>query len=289
MTSFRPVNDDQAVEVAIFQLMFDIPLGPDIFAAAHAGHAAWQDELPAIQLVDPHPVELPGFLALPPQTSGLSFAHLRPDGLPAWQLRFDQGSISVLCTRYIRWERAWKTARRYLGKALELVAGEGRGRKVTTAMLQFARRFETAESGYDLATLLNAGHHLPPAAFGLGPVWHNNMGWFDKVDALGDLLHNLNIASNRLPRPDAATLEDVITIGITHIQELRLLPGIGLADVPQLLHMLDRAMDVLHALNEALITDMIAPNMADRLGLAAIETPEPSRWPQGSRGGRLFE
>lgn len=257
MTSFRPASGDHGTDMVIFQLIFDAPLGPDIFAAAEAQHVKWREELPALQLGNPDPVRLPGFLALPPQTAGVSFSHLRPDGLPAWQVRFDPGSISVVCTRYIRWERIWKTAKRYLEKALELIAAEDGERAMSIAMLQFADRFETPAAGYDAKSLLKTGPHLPAAAFTLGPAWHNNMGWFDKDHALGEVLHNLNIASNPLPLPDTATNEETVSIGITHIQELRLAPALALGDAKTVSERLDQAMNGLHGANRALVKELL--------------------------------
>ncbi len=269
MTAFRPVNDQDAIEAVIFQLIFDTPLESEIFAAAQARHIDWREELPLLQLDSPDPVKLPGFLALPPQTAGLSFTRLRPDGVPAWQLRLDPHSIGVVCTRYIRWERIWKTARRYIGKALELVAGEPGSRQITTAMLQFVDRFEAPETAYDAAALLRSGRYLPSTLFGLGPIWHNNMGWFEEDHPMGQILHNLNIASNRMAARDTLTREEMISIAVTHIQELRLSPPTDPTQVERLLDMLDGPMAHLHAANKALIADILQPDMANRIGLSA--------------------
>jgi len=271
VAAFRPAYDDHAIDAVIFQLIFDTPLGPGDFAAVEAQHLKWREELPALQTGQADPIRLPGFLALPPQTTGVSFAHLRPDGLPAWQIRFDPGSISVLCTRFIRWERVWKTAARYLGKALELIAAQpGGDRRLTAAMLQMAERFVSPAEGYDAGQLLRPGAHVPHALFGLGPVWHNNMGWFERSSAAGEadgeVLHNLNIASNPSALPDTTTQEAMMGIGITHIQEWRLAPPGTLADIAALTERLNAAMPALHVANRRLIAELLTPEMAKRAG-----------------------
>lgn len=276
MTAFRPVNDQNAIEAVIFQLIFDTPLDSEIFAAAQARHVDWGEELPLLQLGSPDPVRLPGFLALPPQTAGLSFTRLRPDGMPAWQLRLDPHSIGVVCTRYIRWERIWKTARRYIGNALELVAEQPGDRQITTAMLQFVDRFDAPEAAYDAAALLRAGRYLPSALFELGPIWHSNMGWFEEDHPLGQILHNLNIASNRMAAPDTGMREEMISIGVTHIQELRLMPSTVPTEIEGLLDMLDGPMAHLHASNKALMADILQPGMAHRIGLSVGRGDRPA-------------
>lgn len=279
MASFRPAHDDHATDAVIFQLVFDAPLGPDIFAAAEVQHGRWRDELPALQRGQPDPVKLPGFLALPPQSDGVSFTHLRPDGLPAWQVRFDPGSIGVICTRYIRWERVWKTARRYLGKAIELVVAQPGERQIAAAMLQFADRFDAPASAYDAGAVLRSGGHLPATIFGLGAVWHNNMGWFGAPHAQGQVLNNLNLASNMLAAPDAAMQEERVSIGITHIQELRLDPPLPLADPGDMLRQLDRAMEDLYRANRALAADILVPDMAARIGIGPVKAARANRAP----------
>ncbi|HKR92649.1 hypothetical protein [Novosphingobium sp.] len=261
MSQYRPINDDHAVENVDFQLIFDGNVAPALFSLAQANHHEWREELPALQVG-----ALQGVEGLPATfTAGLAFSYLRPDGSPAWQMRFDPQTLTVTCGRYTRWVRVWSDARSLLEKALGLFAKDESlsARKIAAIRLQVGDRFEVPETEWSPDGLLRRdGEYLPLAVFGAGAVWHNNTGWFEQEHGLGAILHNLNVASSR--KEALIPTSSLITIGLTHLQELRVKDHV---DVSAALETLDAIMEHFHQSNKQLVSKVLVEAACDQIGL----------------------
>ena len=158
--SFKPINDDHAVQSVAFSLHFDRPLDQRVIQHIQSQHHRWQPDLPAVQIPQMFGFEVGPAGQTPKQIvgHGVEFSYLRPDGTPAWQLRFDVGNIVVECTRYTRWARVWQAANGHLQTALEVIATSGIQPDVQVAgfSLQCTDRFELSCGNGSVASIWTA-------------------------------------------------------------------------------------------------------------------------------------
>jgi hypothetical protein len=116
---------------------------------------------------------------------------------------------------------------------------------------------------YNLATLLARGPLLAEKIFTAGATWHNHVGWFERVEAYDTgipCLKQLNIDAVRVQEASRQR----IRIIISYNQEVRLQAPVSLQ---QCRNGLDGVMHTLHLKNKALITEILTPEMAARIGL----------------------
>jgi len=258
MSVFAPINDDHAVESVSFSVIFDEPFGHTVFTAAQASHGLWRDELPAAQV---------GGLNSNDGSLALAYSYLRPDGTPAWQLKFEGAVIEVSCRRYTRWAKVWQIARRLLDQAGGVVAGAADMASASAARvrLQVVDKFTTAEAGYDASGLFQRdGGLLPRHLFDVGPLWHNNAGWFTSGPT-GKILNHLNVASSRQAE------DGNIAVSLTHMQELRLQTPLPVGNAAGLSSLLEKCMGDLHGHNKSLVVATVAPAIAERISLIRTE------------------
>jgi uncharacterized protein (TIGR04255 family) len=256
---FEPINEDHAVQSAVFSLVLDGPVSQ----IAIQGLGRRRDlisELPAVQ--NPEGFELSGVpgaggVPAPRRMLGVQLAHLRPDGTPAWALRMMGQEIAVECTRYTRWNRIWETARRYLKGALgEIPPGE-RARKIAILGHTVVDQFIANRDEYDLSDLLKKNRFLADNAFRAGPTWHNHVGWFESVENSQAWLNQLNIDALR-------DNSGQLLVQITHNQEMRFVSSFELSAVDSFL---DDTMNRLHVQNKIVLDELLTPNMAKKIGI----------------------
>ncbi|RXH15149.1 hypothetical protein [Bradyrhizobium guangzhouense] len=249
---FRPINSDHAVQSAAFNVMFDGPLDPAMVQSLR-GRKDLLEDLPAVH--NPEVFELiPGVGTRAQRAAGIQLSHLRPDGTAAWSLRIVGNELAVECGRYTRWDRVWESAQKYLAAGIEVARASER--KAAVVALNVADAFIANQEEYDLKTLLRAGPRLAEGIFSSGPTWHNYVGWFryPAINPKSHWLNQLNV--------DAARGADDIRVSVVHNQELRQdaplsLPLTSLADWYR----------ELHKNNKLVLTEILQPEMADKIGL----------------------
>ncbi len=262
MSQFTPINDDHAVESVGFQIFFNGVLGSDAIMLAHANHHLWREELPALQFNNLEGIDA----GAGPFPAMVSFSYLRPDGTPAWQLRFEAQSVTVVCGRYTRWDKVWSVAQSLLKRALTAIvdAASLAETKMVGIKLQVADKFEVPEEYWSPdGPLGRDSGYLPPMVFGVGPIWHNNTGWFEQYEA-GPILHLLNSASVRNVDDPSVPL---ISLTVTHLQEARLLNPISISPAESSFNAVEAIMSHFHSSNKALISSMLVDEMRTRIGL----------------------
>lgn len=272
--SFDPINDDHAVQSVTFSVLFDRPLDQRTIVHVQSSHDRWRPDLPAVQAPQIFGIEI-GAGGSPRQINGhgVEFSYLRPDGTPAWQLRFEGQAIHVECTRYTRWERIWQVARGHLETALAVIeegSFEAQSNVIATT-LQYVDRFSTSDVHYDLSLLLTHNEYIPPRVFAQGDLWHAHQGWFDRSHDLGPLLNNLNLDARHEPPDDQSR----ILITLLHLQQLRYAEHLSLTSYrEQISNQLDAVMQSLHEKNKALISSILSEDMKNRIGLSAVNLEE---------------
>lgn len=266
--SFVPINDDHAVQSVVFSVLCDRPLSQQTIAHVQINHSRWQPDLPAMQTPQMFGIEIGGGGA-PRQVngSGVEFSYLRPDGTPAWQLRFQGPIIEIECTRYTRWDRIWQQARRHLETALAVVV-EGSidaDVKIFGATLQYVDRFSTADANYDLSSLFNQNEYMPSRIFEHRDVWHFHQGWFDYSNELGPVLNNLNLDARYEPPENKSQ----IFVNILHLQQLRYTEQLSIATFQtEMSKRLDAMMQSLHNKNKEVVGSLLDKNMGSKIGLS---------------------
>lgn len=258
MSVFAPINDDHAVESVKFELVLNALLPPDLFELLHGSHSAWREELPAVQLGGNY-------------ADGMTFSYLRPDGSFAWQMKIEPALISICCNRYTRWEKIWRTSRSLFARAFDAL-GEAECDPpiaIERIRLQVSDKFVAEDKDYELAELFaDEEGWLPSAIRAVGPVWHSNAGWFEPEET-GAVLHNLNLSSARKRKGTSPAF--TVQTAIVHLQEKRLKDALQLDTSSKLIEYVDQVMAQFHNRNKAVITRLLKPNVALRIGLISSE------------------
>lgn len=273
--SFKPINDDHAVQSVAFSMHFDRHLDQRVIQFVQSKHQRWQSDLPAVQMPQMFGFELGPAGAPPKQIAGhgVEFSYLRPDGTPAWQLRFEGSAIVVECTRYTRWERVWQSAKKYLLSAIDVIVESQLQSdvKVSAASLQYTDRFYGNPVGNDFKSLFCENRYLSASVFEFGDVWHTHLGWFDRTSELGPILNNLNIDAKN----DAALEESPIIVDILHLQQLRYIEKATLVDFLASADMVfDSLMQLLHLNNKVVICELLELEMKQKIGISTAMVSE---------------
>jgi uncharacterized protein (TIGR04255 family) len=270
MPDFSPLNEDHAIQNVVFSLMFDQALSPPTIRRAVESHPKWKSELPAIQMPQGVQIDLSGPepVRRSAPLSAVIFSFLRPDGTPAWVLRFMAAEIAVECSRYTRWERVWAAARGYLNSALEVVTETEPGRKVSMCCLTMTDKFRSLNpEEYDLKTLFKPSEFIPGKLFQLQGQWHNHSGWFDSVGG-SPRLQNLNMEANYEPPMVQEGQQREFFVGILHLQQIRYATPISIDDFKgQENALLESGMDAMHNENKAVMAAILTEKMVSRIGL----------------------
>lgn len=270
MPDFSPLNEDHAIQNVAFSLVLDQALGPTTIRRAVENHPKWKSETPAIQTPQGVQIDLSGPepVRRPAPINAVIFSFLRPDGTPAWVLRFMAAEIAVECSRYTRWERVWATARGHLNSALEVVTGTEPGRKVSMCCLTVTDKFRSLNpERYDLKTLFKLSEFIPGKLFQFQGQWHNHSGWFNSVDG-SPRLQNLNIGANYEPQIVGEGQQRELFVGILHLQQIRYATPISVGDFNGRENaLLEAGMHVMHDENKAVMAAILTEKMASRIGL----------------------
>ncbi|GGN51464.1 hypothetical protein GCM10011349_24040 [Novosphingobium indicum] len=204
---------------------------------------------------------------------GIEFSYLRPNGTPAWQLRFDGNTATIECTRYTRWERVWQMGQRHLLTLITAITESGLADEagIAAISLQYLDQFVGEPAENDFGALFTKSAYLPSAIFDFGDIWHTHSGWFDKMSALGPILNNLNVDTNFA----ADKSERPVVAGIMHLQQLRYEQKLSLNDfIGSQAGVFDDVMKLLHDNNKSLIASLLVPEMASRIGIMLSEAAE---------------
>jgi uncharacterized protein (TIGR04255 family) len=237
MTEFVPLNEDHAIQSVTWAVALDKPLDRNSIAAVQKNHFRWQAGLPAIELPQGFEIEITpqGSVARPASGNTVMFSFLRPDGTPAWALRFSGAEIAVECTRYTRWERIWPAARGYLESALEVVNGIEPDRKVTLSALRFVDKFRGTGEPYNLRTLFKPNLYIPEKIFAFNSLWHSHVGWFQSSGP-NTVLQNINLDATletlAPPTNGVDFKKPAIFVAVLHLQQIRYAAYISVATRP---------------------------------------------------------
>ena len=276
--SFTPINNDHAVQSLVISVIFEKPLGHGVIPYVQGQRDKWP-ELPAMNAPQTFSFQIgPGGVA--PQNlggQGLELSYQRPDGTPAWLMRFDATGLVVECTRYTRWDRVWEMARKFHHTALEVIQQSQQADDVGVAAvsLQYIDRFVGQAADNDFRTLFCESDIVAKSAFKFGDFWHQHTGWFDRSHELGPILNNLNIDTNS----DPASVDKSLSVGILHLQQLRYTEKKSIADFCGSVNVVfDGVMQHLHVQNKSLISSLLSSDMAEKIGLgSSIPTGEGSK------------
>jgi hypothetical protein len=261
---FVPLHEDHSIQLVSFAIGLDSPLRREDLESIRLAHSEWSDDLPAIMDAPPG-FEFDG-TGLRPALAGVQFAYLRPDGSPAWLLRAFQNQITVECARYSRWARVWASAESHLAKAIRVIAASNSSLKAIGLTFQVIDEFRARNRNFALEHLIVRGSRfVVPHLFESGRVWHSHHAWFEH-DREKFFLNAVNVDSRRIEFVNEVTEDpdDIHSVSITHMQQLRLRTPVLLQDLKALLA---PEMSGLHAKNKALLDEILAAPIKTRISL----------------------
>ncbi|TBB25194.1 hypothetical protein ELH51_27320 [Rhizobium ruizarguesonis] len=254
-SKFQPINDDHAIELVKFGFIFLNPISPQSIAAFEANHDLWRESLPARVTLEID-MDLGGRQFKAPAAQ---FAFMKPDGVPAWSMLAGANKIEIECAVYSRWDRVWATCQDLFAKALEVLSVTQPQTALSVLELTTKDVFLT-EGQYDLPELFSPGKLIPEFLFKAGRLWHSHVGWFQDPEESPRHLHNLNIDANMIGTGTAVSL--------SHFQQKNMPENLTCAEMKTGgLVSLSSAMRALHDENKRIVTEILVPEMADRIGL----------------------
>lgn len=262
--SFRPINDDHAIEVVKFALRVNQFLTPAQLQSVEQSSERWLEILPAHATAEADFSALGRNIKLP----ALQYAYLQPDGTPLWSLQIGGQHLIVECSVYSRWERIWQVASELLKDALiALNSDQSRSKNLGVSSVDLTVRDVFAvdcksPERYDLTKLFKENQYLPKVAYSKSNAWHTNIGWFEEElpDPLVQTLHHLNF--------DANAQADQTKVGISHFQTRN--TGI---DIPiyeacgETWNALESVMNQLHANNKQVVRELLQDDVLKQIGL----------------------
>ncbi|UIN36383.1 hypothetical protein [Methylobacterium oryzae] len=251
---FAPLNDDHAIEEIRFAYLLDREITTSDLDALKSRHREIRSDLPAVLLVGEG------------KGSSIEFAHVRPDATSSWSVEFKEDLISVVCTRYTRWEKVWSSAERFLNFGLSVVADVQKC-AVTGLAMRVTDKFRVAKIDYDLHTLFQRNEILPADVFQRRLVWHTHNGW---VEILGKdmIVHTLRVDC-RPDEPDVDRAdEDGLELAIVLQHAQRFQPKDPIPAEGQVAATLSPAMARMHMNNKATMSALLTEAMSGKIGLS---------------------
>lgn len=266
--AFKPVNSDHSVTSATFQLQFAAPLSNAVLDGIRASGHLWQQHLPAVSSPKNFHVELDASGPRMSGTNGVEFAFLRPDGTPAWAMRVFGNMAVVECSRYTRWANVFAQAKDHLRAFVTVAAGIDPEPTVVETGLTMADDFLWFgdRSDYALEKLLAHGPLVADQCFLSGPVWHSNVGWFEKnAKDNADTLQLLNVIG--LHSDDLCILKRAdARVAIQHVQNYR--QPLKLDSLSNSFEdIFTSVFEQMHVRNKSLLQEILAPEVAREIGL----------------------
>jgi uncharacterized protein (TIGR04255 family) len=272
--AFKPINDDHAIQFVRFTLTFDRPLSPSEVRVIQTNHRLWRDDLPAISVPQGVALQMNQHTGMvqPAPVVGVEFSLQRPDGSPAWALRFVGNEIVVECTRYSRWDRVWTNASTHFAKALTVAGASAASATVielAAISLEVVDAFVSDETDMDLSSVIRTGPYISEHVFSCGPVWHLHHGWFTEPES-DPVLERLNLTATREePSNGGGAPAETIKLLIEHAQQKRLRNRIGLSEnISATAQTIHAAMEIMHRKNKTLLSSLLVPGVAQQIGLA---------------------
>ena len=268
---YQPVSGDHAIQQVTFTVkLTQVATRPDL-QELRKHHRLWREELPAVANADGLTFQIDATTGLPQTPSnvvGIEFAFMRPDNTPAWKLRVLGPEVVVDCFRYTRWAKTWDRASRYFLEVLALLTKPQPEREIRSVSLLVVDRFKADALTDGPAGCLRESPLLSSKLFHVGPLWHQQSGWFSQPLGAGSrILNQLNLAATQqAPLGDETDQELILTI--QHVQEWS--PDVAQPlrkAVESRLASLNAAMQIMHDENKSVVTALLDPVMLERIGL----------------------
>ena len=267
IVGFEPKSDNHAIVEVVFGVAFARQFSTREVEAFANTHAEWKADLPRVNRSQT--VEfVVGGVPLPPQvpvpaSTGVMFDRVKPDGNIAWRLAVENQNINVHCLEYDRWNEIWPKVSAYIEKASLSFA---QNNHIVGVLLQYIDVFDWRgpSEGYDLGTLLNSDSALVPSdLMKRGDLWHLHQGWFTKdgLPSPGRLLERLHMDG----------VQDQTTTPLVKIDSYMQLQMSQRMPVDQFFgegELGPTIFNSLHDRNKTLVKSVLAPEMADRIGLS---------------------
>lgn len=262
MTTFAPINDDHAVTWVKFGLHLDEPIEQmTIEAARRAGD--WLEDLPAVTNLPG--VRVPtgiGMIEVP----AVQFAIVRPDGSPLWALRLSGQLIEVECSTYTRWDIVWAQAKAYLSAAWKLVREEQDEVNIIDFNLEVDDKFTSEVEDYIIRDVFRDSEYFNISPIFSSGIWQSRAGW---VEAFPDIsvVHTLTMQCSGVYEgrdfraPYGVSVRHLVNVVRKGNNES------DLSDNDEVASYIDQAADLAHARNKAVLSALLEPRMAERIGL----------------------
>lgn len=199
---FQPVNQAHAIVEMIVFFEFIQGLGENVERLLSLS-SELSDDFPSSQIL--------GFVELnlgqdaqqkqtisqaTPKPGGIELRRTREGNSLEWLIRITRDSISIHCLEYTHWEDVWREINRYIAVIFEKLIGINID--IAAIGLKYVDQFlyQGDFQSYNAGLLLNQkSEFLHPKAFSSDCRWHCHTGWYEKTDAHGDILSQLNVDS----------------------------------------------------------------------------------------------
>ncbi|MCY4313045.1 MAG: TIGR04255 family protein [Gammaproteobacteria bacterium] len=201
----------------------------------------------------------------PFHSSGFQLLSMGPDGKPSQILQISENHFTLHFMEYFGWQETLKRSFRYISAVLPRLNLEKNG--IQSFNLRYVDRFtfdgQTNEAN---AVLLfqESSEFISSKCFDVGPYWHCHSGWFDNQFADSRILNQLNIQSRMIDGAATVTIDHNM---IFHLRSLFNSVRVFMESAGGKNSSLKESLDHLHNVNHDVISGLLCPNMAERIGI----------------------
>lgn len=185
--------------------------------------------------------------------AGLFFSNAKEDGTTLdWAIRIQNDFVSVSCLDYKGWLKIWPKALNYLKTISELIINKENS--IKTINLRYINRFiSDNQKQYPWADIFNIkSPYLTHNIKNTRSLWHLYQGWMESDAIIKHIyLNNLNLEAG------VENEELITTISLLRQAQCE---QVDLED-------LDEVMNGLHNGIKNILTDVLAANLAEKIGL----------------------
>ena len=268
MARYIPFAGRNAIAEASISIQFSAQFDATIAAAVDAIKKDFESEFPRFEPVQTLTLNFgPSAFPLPattPAVAGFSLVKIKHDGTPGRIIRVIASSLSVHFLEYVSWKEAKPQTLDYITRCLQKLSLLERN-PAASVMVRYVDRF-TFDGPAEKATASELFRHntkfLAPVILNSGARWHCNSGWIQPLIEESTALHNLNIQSGAPAAGDVIVDHaSLFAFRKPHHSISDLMNGVDVQ--PPLGKILDKQ----HDANVEMLTNLLAQEMLDTIGL----------------------
>ena len=268
MGRYLPYSETHSIQEVVVAIHFRGLFGQEeIRRAQSRAQADLMQVFPRSEPIQLQQLQLNQGVVGPQQTrlAGFELSKVKPDAKFARVLRFAENSLTVNFLEYQNWDSTLQDSLAHIRTVLTSLSLLDN--PVVAFSLRYIDRytFDGPQDEPRAEMLLRRGSEfIAERCFSAGPLWHCNSGWFEPRDTGDRILNQLNIGSAIVDQAPTVTVDHNAICQLKAPRQMvasLFQPSSG-EDTG-----LENVLNVLHDQNGTILSDMLVPEMLERIGM----------------------